>query len=75
MILPSKHVHASRSLLGVGSILLRQLDRPRSVSDTWERVNKLPEQVTYDRFMLALCFLYAIGLVDLEASILKRRRL
>jgi hypothetical protein len=75
MILPSKHVHASQSLLGVGSLLLRILDRPRSVSDTWENMSRSPEQVTYDRFILALCFLYVIGLVELEAGILKRRRL
>jgi hypothetical protein len=38
MILPGKHLSPHRALIGVGAEILVQLDRPREVSDLWDRV-------------------------------------
>lgn len=72
MILPTKHVPAKQSLLGVGGLLLKQLDNARTLSDLWERVRLFPEVGTFRRFVLALDLLYAMGAVTLEEGLLKR---
>ncbi|WP_372743783.1 ABC-three component system middle component 6 [Nostoc sp. C052] len=35
MILPTKHISTSHSLLGVGATILEQLYQPRTVSSLW----------------------------------------
>ena len=72
MILPTKHISVRYSLLGVGSLLLQDLERPRTVSALWERVRKVPEVGTFERFSLALDFLYAIGVVEFDGNLLQR---
>lgn len=71
MILPTKHVKAEDSLLGLGALLLDALDSPKTVSRLWERVRDRPFQ-TFDRFVLTLGFLYTIGAVHREAGLLRR---
>lgn len=71
MILPSKHLGQDRALIGVGADILAVLDEPRSVSSLWEglregraaRGDAAP--LSFDWFVLALCFLNAISAVDL----------
>ncbi len=72
MILPTKHISASYSLLGVGAILLKYLNRPRTVTSLWESVRKVHEVTTFERFSLALDFLYAIGVVEFDEDLLRR---
>lgn len=72
MILPTKHIPASSSLLGVGAILLKYLDRPQTVTSLWETVRKVPEVATFERFSLALDFLYAIGIVEFDEDLLDK---
>lgn len=35
MIMPSKHINFSQSLLGFGSYLLNKLQNPKSIDDLW----------------------------------------
>lgn len=72
MILPTKHVSTQSSLLGVGAILLRHLDRPQTVTELWERVRIAPEIGTFQRFVLALDLLYALGAVSHQQGHLRR---
>ena len=74
MILPTKHLPPRKSLLGVGAKLLGALDRPQTESALWGRVRDLPEVATFERFVLALDLLYAIGAVDVTDGMLHRRR-
>jgi len=72
MILPTKHVPARQSLLGVGGLVLHNLDSERTLSDLWERVRLAPEVGTFKRFVLSLDLLYAMGAVTMEAGLLRR---
>lgn len=71
MILPGKHLSPGRSLIGVGGEILTQLAQPREVSDLWEafraarHVRERNEPVSFDWFVTALTFLYAIGAVHM----------
>ena len=73
MILPTKHLPPGKSLLGVGAKLLGFLERPQTESSLWSRVRHLPEIATFERFVLTLDLLYAIGAVDLRDGLLHRR--
>ena len=68
MILPGKHLGYDRALLGVGGELLAQLDEPRTVSELWERSRFARSDqlvpISFDWFILALSFLYAIAAID-----------
>jgi hypothetical protein len=76
VILPSKHLHQSRALIGVGAEILAHLDEPRSVSELWERVrtargrdeDKSP--LSFDWFVLALTFLHAIFAVRFDGGVI-----
>ena len=72
MILPTKHVSAEHSLLGVGALVLSRLGRPRTVSALWEDVRPSSQVATFERFSLALDLLYAIGAVDFRDGLLQR---
>jgi hypothetical protein len=75
MILPTKHLSPSRSLLGVGGILLNELHQPLTVSDLWERVRSRPDVTTFDRFVLGLDLIFMMGLIHLDEGYLKRREI
>lgn len=79
MILPTKHITQSRSLLGIGGYILQLLDEPKTVSRLWEdfkekinneiiKNNSKPSyfSISYDWFILALDFLYSIKSISLE---------
>jgi hypothetical protein len=74
VILPTKHLPPGKSLLGVGAKLLATMDRPQTETALWGRVRCLPEVGTFERFVLALDLLYAIGAVDVTDGMLHRRR-
>lgn len=72
MILPNKHIRLQNSLLGVGAVLLRNLNTPQTVTSLWGGVRSLPEVKTFERFTLALDLLYCVGAVDFEDGILRK---
>lgn len=72
MILPSKHVPPSRSLLGIGAFLLHHLERERTLASLWDAVRAVPEVASFERFTLALDLLFALGAVTLDRGLLRR---
>lgn len=80
MILPTKHMPLDRALLTVGSQILKQLDRQKTVSALWEEIlaeysdeqNGNP-RISYDWFVLALDLLYAIEAIEIKGGLLYRR--
>ena len=72
MILPTKHIKLSNSLLGVGATLLKYLDRNRTVTSLWNETRTLPEIKTFDRFTLGLDFLFLVGVIDFQDGLLRR---
>lgn len=73
MILPNRHQALDRTLLGVGALLLQELNRPETVSSLWHQVRERPEVGSYQRFTLALDLLYVIGGIDLIDGLVARR--
>lgn len=74
MILPNKHVKASAALLGIGAMVLERLTAPMTVSRLWDELRGVPGVPTFDRFVLALAFLYSVGAIDLEAGLIRRNQ-
>jgi len=67
MILPSKHINFSQSLLGLGAYVLSQLSSPRSVDSLWEGYladynnQSYLAKHSFDNLVMTLIFLYSIG--------------
>ena len=73
MILPTKHVSFSHSLLGVGAVLLKELSYPLTITALWDKVRACKGVGSYQRFILALDMLYLLGAIELQSGLLKRR--
>jgi hypothetical protein len=75
MILPTKRLSTSRSLIYVGAELLIMLRTPKSVNQLWKSYSSKSEfkkTITFDWFNLALDFLFVLGLIELSNGQLKR---
>jgi hypothetical protein len=71
MILPTKHIRISESLIGFGGYLLKFLKEPMTIDQLWikyEHVNnkKFPAYHNFDNMVLALNLLFIIGIVDIN---------
>lgn len=77
MILPTKHLPESQSLLGVGGTILALLDeREATVSGLWDAFQQARNKtgtVSFDWFILGLDLLFALGAVELDRGVLRRR--
>lgn len=78
MILPAKHLRPDRALLLVGRDLLRLLDEPISVSELWVSLQELrhaggQSRISFDWYILALCFLFSVEAIQLCKGTLIRR--
>lgn len=79
MIQPTKGISADRALLTIGAQVVRQLDRPATVSSLWHSLrgwresNGYGSNLPYWWFVLALDTLNTLGLVDYENGLLVRR--
>lgn len=78
MLLPSKHIRFSESLLGLGAVLLKILKKPMTIDQLWlqfsklNNTSKLPAYHSFDNVVLAINFLFAIGTVSCnEEGLLK----
>jgi len=72
MILPDKNITLRYSILGTAAIVLAELNVPHTVSSFWEKVRDLKGVNTFEKFVLALDFLYSVGLINIEESLLRR---
>lgn len=71
MLLPDKHISLAESILGLGSFLLEELKSSQSLDRLHERVRessnspRLPAYHDINSLMLAVMFLYTIGVIEL----------
>lgn len=78
MLMPSKHINFSQSLLGFGSYLLEKLTTPMSVDDLWKEYQKDFRNNTYsanhsfDNLSLTLIFLYGINTIEDNNGIISK---
>lgn len=75
MILPTKHVSLDRSLLGAGAFLLEHIDVPSTTTALWERAKEATGIESYERFVLTLDFLFAVGAIDMVDGLIVKREL
>lgn len=71
MILPSKHLLAKDSLIGVGGLIIDLVGEGKTVSQLWEQLRDRQEIGRYERFILALDSLYLIGLIELKDGLIR----
>lgn len=72
MILPTKHIPARHSLLGLGGLIMRRLESPKTVSALWDKVREDPDVRTFKRYILALDLLYLIGIIEYHEGQVQR---
>lgn len=71
MILPSKHIKFSQSILGLSGFLLDQLNDPKTIDELWSKytkssVKRFPSFHDFDNVILAVNLLFIIGAIDLS---------
>lgn len=72
MILPTKHVPTSQSLIGLGALVLSHLARPRTLSELWDKVRASPDLGSFRRLILTLDMLYAMDAIELKDGLLQK---
>lgn len=72
MIMPTKHIPAERSLLGAGAVVFSELAQPATVTALWEAVKDSKSVGTFERFVLAVTMLHALGTVRFESGVIVR---
>ncbi|WP_443218507.1 ABC-three component system middle component 6 [Rathayibacter sp. YIM 133350] len=71
MILPTKYVPASDSALGRAAALLPKRASNPTVSELWNTYRLDRPDATFDSFAEALTLLFLVGIVEIEAGILR----
>ena len=71
MILPTKHIRISESLIGLGGYLLKYFKVPITVDQLWLKYekannNSFPAYHNFDNVVLALNLLFLMGIVDIN---------
>lgn len=74
MILPTKHIKLSNSLLNVGAEILKHLDESQTVTSLWNKARVVSHVKTFERFTLGLDLLFMLGMVDFEEGLLRRAK-
>ncbi len=72
MILPSKHISEEQTLLGVGAVLLSNLEQQQTVTSLWDKVRNNRSIGNYERFVLALDLLHIVGVISISQGMLQR---
>ena len=74
MILPTKHISLSNSIINVGALILKYVNRERTITSLWNETRSLPEIKTFERFTLGLSFLFMIDAIEFEEGLLRRSK-
>lgn len=74
-ILPEKHVRLNETFLGLGALVISQLDQPLTLDDIWDRFRDLktrkkaiPERITFEDLILTIDLLYLMKAVEMNES-------
>ncbi|MBP1926886.1 hypothetical protein J2Z76_002756 [Sedimentibacter acidaminivorans] len=72
-ILPNKHTEMSKSLFGIGGIILSMLNTPTYIETCWDNYIKdyidkkiVKYNCTFDYFVFAIDYLYTIGAINID---------
>ena len=68
MLMPDKTLTLTNAIIGIGSVILKALGPNDTIS--WSKVNK-GNEIAFDRFTLALDFLYVIKAIHYNDGLIK----
>lgn len=71
MILPTKYIPASDSVLGRAGSLLPLRESNPTVSELWHSYRTVQPEASFDSFTEALTLLFMIGAVTIDTGILR----
>lgn len=72
MIMPNKNIKVEYSLLNCGALILQELKNSDTLSSLWEK-SKFKDAITsYEKFVLALDYLYLIGAIKVQDGLVMR---
>lgn len=71
MILPTKYVPASDSVIGRAATILPLRDSNPTVSELWHAYRGSAPEASFDSFTEALTLLFMIGAVTINAGVLR----
>lgn len=81
MLTPTKNLHEDKAILKIGARVLSILIFPRTLNSTWEAYSEFQNQesqsipnIRFDTFILALDFLYMIGVIEYQNDLLRRTK-
>ena len=72
MILPTKHIKLSNSLLNVGAEVLKHLDESQTVTSLWNKSRSISHVKTFERFTLGLDLLFMLGIIEYKDGLLRK---
>jgi len=72
MILPTKHIKLSNSLLTLGAVMLKKINNGQTVTLLWEKTKNMSEVKSFERFTLGLDLLCILDLVEFKDGLLVR---
>jgi hypothetical protein len=71
MIMPDKNIVLQYSILGSGSIVLKELKRPETISSLWEKIKERREIQSFEKFVLTMDFLYALNIIEYNNGLIR----
>ena len=72
MILPDKSIKLRYSLLSCGAVILNFLSKQQTINALWDKTRDTEELMNYEKFLLTLDFLFAIGAITFIDGMIKR---
>lgn len=78
MILPTKRLSISKSILAVGADILQLLGEPKTVSRLWDELKRARDEkpnehaITYDWFVLGLDLLFMMNAIEQDHGRIRR---
>jgi len=77
MLIPNKYENISQNILSVGLDIIKILKKRKNIYSLYKELLKIRNdeyELPLDKFFLALDFLYAVGLIDLDEEMVVRIR-
>lgn len=76
MLVPSKYEDVSKNLLTIGAEIIKSIRGRRNIYMLYKKVTAArgdEYQISFDKYLLALDFLYAMGKIDIDAEDIIRK--
>ena len=73
-ILPDKTIRVEYSVIGIGAIILQNMNHTESVSSLWEKAKLNSEINTFEKFISGLVVLFSIGAIGYNDGVLSKKQ-